>query len=48
MCANNLDIVSIAGELGHADPHTTAKIYAHQISLAKAKAGGIRRQLIKR
>lgn len=48
MFANYIDLISVAGELGHADPHTTAKIYAHQITLAKARAGGIRRNLIKR
>ena len=48
MVYDQMDIVTVAGELGHADPHTTAKIYAHQISLAKAKAAGVRRKLIKR
>lgn len=48
MCAEQMDIITVAAELGHADPHTTAKIYAHQISLARAKAAGVRRMLIKR
>ena len=48
MVSENMDIVTVAGELGHADPHTTMQIYAHEISLAKAKAGDIRRKLIKR
>lgn len=48
MVSEQMDIVTVAGELGHADPHTTAKIYAHQISLARAKAAGVRRKLIKR
>ena len=48
MVSEQMDIVTVAGELDHADPHTTAKIYAHQISLARAKAAGVRRKLIKR
>ena len=48
MVSEQMDIVTVAAELGHADPHTTAKIYAHQIALAKAKAAGVRRKLIKR
>lgn len=48
MVSDQIDIVTVAAELGHADPHTTAKIYAHQISLARAKAAGVRRKLIKR
>jgi len=48
MVSEHMDIVTVAAELGHADPHTTASIYAHQISLARAKAAGVRRKLIKR
>lgn len=42
MIANGVDIVTTANELGHADANTTAKIYAHQISVAKAKAANVR------
>lgn len=42
MIANNVDIVSVAGELGHASPVTTTKIYAHQIAEAKARASNVR------
>ena len=42
MIASGIDIVTAAGELGHADATTTAKIYAHQIATAKAKAANVR------
>ena len=42
MIANGVDIVTTAGELGHASPSTTANIYAHQIAVAKAKAANVR------
>ena len=42
MIADGIDLVTAANELGHADATTTAKIYAHQISVAKAKAADIR------
>lgn len=48
MFSEQIDEITVAAELGHADPHTTAKIYAHQISLARARAAGVRRNLIKR
>ncbi len=38
MIADGIDLVTAASELGHADATTTAKIYAHQIAEAKAKA----------
>lgn len=38
MIANGVDLVTAAGELGHANATTTANIYAHQIAEAKAKA----------
>lgn len=42
MIASGIDIVTAAGELGHADATTTTKIYAHQIATAKAKAANVR------
>ena len=45
MIAEGVDIVTVAGILGHANANTTAKIYAHQIKSAQAAAaetvGGI-------
>lgn len=38
MIANGVDLVTTANELGHANATTTASIYAHQITEAKAKA----------
>lgn len=38
MIANGIDIVTVANELGHTNPMTTATIYAHQIQLARVKA----------
>ena len=37
-----VDLVTTANELGHANATTTAAIYAHQISIAKAKAANVR------
>ena len=42
MIADGIDLVTAANELGHADATTTAKIYAHQISEAKARASEVR------
>lgn len=42
MIANGVDIVTTANELGHANPNTTALIYAHQISIAKVNAANVR------
>ncbi len=42
MIAHGVDIVTAAGELGHASPITTANTYAHQIAEAKAKAQNVR------
>lgn len=42
MIAEGVDLVTAACELGHADATTTAKIYAHQISEARAKASKVR------
>ena len=42
MIADGVDLVTTANELGHADPTTTAKIYAHQIKAAKARASQVR------
>ena len=42
MIANGVDLVTTANELGHANATTTAAIYAHQISIAKAKAANVR------
>ena len=47
MIASGIDIVTAAGELGHADATTTAKIYAHQIATAKAKAANVRGNVFK-
>lgn len=38
MIAEGVDIVTVAGMLGHANATTTAKIYAHQIKRAQAAA----------
>lgn len=42
MIASGIDLVTTANELGHANATTTATIYAHQISSAKAKASEAR------
>lgn len=42
MIANGVDLVTAAGELGHANATTTATIYAHQIAEARAKADNAR------
>ena len=42
MIANGVDLVTTANELGHANATTTATIYAHQISAAKANAESVR------
>lgn len=42
MIANGVDLVTAANELGHANATTTANIYAHQISVARAKAEDVR------
>ncbi len=42
MIANGVDLVTTANELGHANPNTTATIYAHQISIAKVNAANVR------
>jgi len=42
MIANGVDLVTAANELGHANATTTANIYAHQISVARAKAADVR------
>lgn len=38
MISEGVDIVTVAGMLGHANANTTAKIYAHQIKSAQAAA----------
>ena len=38
MIAEGIDIVTVAGMLGHANASTTQKIYAHQIKSAQAAA----------
>jgi integrase len=48
MIADGIDLVTAAGELGHADATTTAKIYAHQIAEAKAKAAEVRSNVFAR
>ena len=48
MIADGIDLVTAANELGHADPTTTAKIYAHQIAAAKAKASKVRSNVFSR
>lgn len=48
MIANGIDIVTVANELGHTNPMTTATIYAHQIQLAKARAQGARGSIFDR
>ena len=48
MIANGIDIVTVANELGHTNPMTTATIYTHQIQLAKARAQGARGSIFDR
>lgn len=48
MIADGIDLVTAAGELGHADATTTSKIYAHQIAEAKAKAAEVRSNVFAR
>lgn len=48
MIADGIDLVTAASELGHADATTTAKIYAHQIAEAKAKAAEVRSNVFAR
>jgi integrase len=38
MISNGVDIVTVASILGHADPTTTAKVYAHAIEDVRVKA----------
>ena len=47
MIANGVDLVTTANELGHANATTTATIYAHQISAAKANAESVRAGVFK-
>lgn len=42
LSTDGVDLVTTANELGHANATTTAAIYAHQISIAKAKAANVR------
>ena len=42
LIANGVDLVTTAAELGHANANTTAMIYAHQITLARANAADVR------
>ena len=48
MIADGIDLVTVTSELGHADATTTAKIYAHQIAEAKAKAAEVRSNVFAR
>ena len=48
MIADGIDLVTAASELGHADATTTAKIYAHQIAAARAKAAEVRANVFAR
>lgn len=48
MIANGIDLVTTANELGHANATTTATIYAHQITVAKAKASETRGSVFSR
>ncbi len=48
MIADGIDLVTTASELGHADATTTAKIYAHQIAEARAKAAEVRSNVFAR
>ena len=38
LIGNGVDVVTVAGRLGHADVSTTLDIYSHAINEAKAKA----------
>ena len=42
MIANDINLVTTAAELGHANATTTANIYAHQVARARAEAAGVR------
>jgi integrase len=48
MIASGVDLVTTANELGHSNATTTATIYAHQISEAKAKANEARSSVFNR
>lgn len=48
MIASGIDLVTTANELGHANATTTATIYAHQITVAKAKASEARASVFSR
>lgn len=38
MIENGIDVVTVAGQLGHADASTTERIYAHELELSRTKA----------
>lgn len=38
MIENGIDVVTVAGQLGHADASTTERIYAHELAQARTKA----------
>ena len=48
MIANGVDLVTTAAELGHANASTTTTIYAHQISVARARATNVRGEVFRR
>ena len=48
MIASGVDLVTAAGELGHASATTTANIYAHRIQEAREKAKNVRAGIFKR
>ena len=43
---NGVSITTVAGQLGHADSTTTAKIYAHAIKSAQAAAADMMEDLL--
>lgn len=44
--ANGVAVTTVAGQLGHASPTTTMKIYAHAIQSAQAAAADVMEQLL--
>ena len=45
--ANGIAVTTVAGQLGHASPTTTMKIYAHAIQSAQAAAADMMDELLK-
>ena len=48
MIENGIDVVTVAGQLGHADASTTERIYAHELELSRTKASDCIAQVLLR